>query len=65
MNLYRKTTIGEALAEALQELREKNELSTAQTDHIFTVFDSVYHFPLLAASQTHYLKILPPITFWP
>ena len=41
MNLYRKTTIGEALAESLQELKDKNELSAAQTDHIFSLFDNV------------------------
>ena len=41
MNLYRKTTIGEALAEALQEMREKNDLSANQTESVLQVFDSV------------------------
>eukprot|EP00826_Nyctotherus_ovalis_P047433 TRINITY_DN5454_c0_g2_i1.p1 TRINITY_DN5454_c0_g2~~TRINITY_DN5454_c0_g2_i1.p1 ORF type:complete len:157 (-),score=52.13 TRINITY_DN5454_c0_g2_i1:145-615(-) len=40
MNLYRKTTIGETLAESLQELKDKNELSAAQTDYVFSLFDN-------------------------
>ncbi len=41
MNLYRKTTIGEALIEALQDLKEKNELSEQQINAILESFDSV------------------------
>ncbi len=39
MNLYRKTTIGEALAEAVQELRGKNEVSDQQAGAVMETFD--------------------------
>ena len=41
MNLYRKTTIGEALIEALQDMKEKNEVSEPQNEAILEAFDTV------------------------
>ena len=41
MLIYRKTTIGQALSESLQDLKDKNELSSAQVDSIFKIFDEV------------------------
>ena len=45
MNLYRKTTVGEALIEALQELKDKNELSEQQNAKILDIFDTVFTNP--------------------
>ena len=41
MNLYRGTTVGLALTDTLQEMKEKNELSELQILEILKIFDAV------------------------